>query len=139
MKIGVVSFRLLQELSRQRANDGLAAAVRVMKLSATFTKRKRLSSIPADLLSRPRRKRSIRILEMAEYKNENCRKLIVAGCLAQRYKADLEAEMPEVDCFLTISDYPKMGQILTQVLGEKVLDGYGKTPGWFRPSRGQLI
>ena len=66
------------------------------------------------------------ILEMAEYKNENCRKLIVAGCLAQRYKADLEAEMPEVDCFLTISDYPKMGQILTRVLGEKVLDGYGK-------------
>ena len=42
------------------------------------------------------------ILEMAEYKNENCRKLIVAGCLAQRYKADLEAEMPEGDCFLTI-------------------------------------
>ena len=66
------------------------------------------------------------ILEMAEYKNENCRKLIVAGCLAQRYKADLQAEMPEVDYFLTISEYPKMGQILTQVLGEKVLDGYGK-------------
>ena len=59
------------------------------------------------------------ILEMAEYKNENCRKLIVAGCLAQRYKADLEAEMPEVDCFLTISDYPKMGQILTRGLGRK--------------------
>ncbi len=28
------------------------------------------------------------ILEMAEYKNETCKKLIVCGCLAQRYKED---------------------------------------------------
>ena len=66
------------------------------------------------------------ILEMAEYKKENCRKLIVTGCLAQRYKADLEKEIPEVDCFMTISEYPHMGKILSEALGEKVDDGYGK-------------
>ena len=30
------------------------------------------------------------MLEMAEYKNQNCKFLIVTGCLVQRYKAELE-------------------------------------------------
>lgn len=48
------------------------------------------------------------ILEMAQYKNPkigNCKKLIVTGCLVQRYKEDLEKTMPEVDMFLRYSDY----------------------------------
>src|SRR5262245_36756329 len=37
------------------------------------------------------------ILEMARYKDEGaCKKLIVAGCLAQRYAKDLEKDLPEV-------------------------------------------
>lgn len=66
------------------------------------------------------------ILEMAEYKKENCQKLIVAGCLAQRYKMDLEQEMPEVDRFIAISEYPHLSEILTEVLGEKISGQYGK-------------
>lgn len=38
------------------------------------------------------------ILEMAEYKNGHCKKLIVLGCLAQRYKQDLIDEIPEINC-----------------------------------------
>ena len=38
------------------------------------------------------------ILEMAEHKKTgNCRRLVVTGCLAQRYSAELSAELPEVD------------------------------------------
>lgn len=37
------------------------------------------------------------ILEMAEFKKNNCKKLVVAGCLAERYKEDIINEMPEVD------------------------------------------
>jgi ribosomal protein S12 methylthiotransferase len=43
------------------------------------------------------------ILEMAEYKTKGaCRRLIVTGCLAQRYKddPDLTKSLPEVDAFL---------------------------------------
>jgi ribosomal protein S12 methylthiotransferase len=43
------------------------------------------------------------ILEMAEYKKTGaCRRLIAAGCLAQRYKddPDLSSTLPEVDAFL---------------------------------------
>ena len=38
------------------------------------------------------------ILEMAELKNSgNCKKLVVAGCLAERYRADIRKQIPEID------------------------------------------
>lgn len=46
------------------------------------------------------------ILEVAELKkNGNLKKLIVTGCLAQRYKAKLEREMPEVDHFIGTGEF----------------------------------
>ncbi len=53
------------------------------------------------------------IFEMAEYKRAGvCKKLVVTGCLSQRYAADLESEMPEVDHFLGSSDMLKLGPVL---------------------------
>src|ERR1700674_534539 len=41
------------------------------------------------------------ILEMARLKTEGaCRKLIVTGCLAERYRGELTNEMPEIDAVL---------------------------------------
>jgi ribosomal protein S12 methylthiotransferase len=41
------------------------------------------------------------ILEMARHKQAGtCKRLVVAGCLSQRYPKELAAEMPEVDQFL---------------------------------------
>src|SRR5207253_9077735 len=37
------------------------------------------------------------ILEMAQLKQGNCKKLVVAGCLAERYRADIQREIPEID------------------------------------------
>ena len=46
------------------------------------------------------------IFEMAELKQTGkCKYLIVMGCLAQRYKMDLEKSMPEVDLFISIDEY----------------------------------
>lgn len=45
------------------------------------------------------------ILELAELKKAGaCKKLVVAGCLSQRYAPDLAKRMPEVDHFLGSSD-----------------------------------
>ncbi len=56
------------------------------------------------------------ILEMAEYKTTGkCERLIVAGCLPQRYKADLKVSFPEVDAFLGTGQY---GRILEFVGGK---------------------
>ena len=45
------------------------------------------------------------ILEMAQYKKERCKALIVAGCLAQRYNKEILKEMPEVDFVLGTGSY----------------------------------
>ena len=45
------------------------------------------------------------ILEMAEYKKNRCKYLIVIGCLVQRYYDDLVKLLPEVDLFIKIDEY----------------------------------
>lgn len=55
------------------------------------------------------------ILEMAQLKQSGaCRKLVVTGCLSQRYSGDLAADMPEVDHFLGSSDMLNLGAVLTR-------------------------
>ena len=48
------------------------------------------------------------ILEMADYKEDKCKYLIVTGCLVERYEEELRKEIPEVDLFVSISDYDKL-------------------------------
>src|SRR6201997_3598468 len=48
------------------------------------------------------------ILEMARYKSDGkCQRLVVTGCLTQRYSGDLARDMPEVDHFLGSGDVDK--------------------------------
>lgn len=59
------------------------------------------------------------ILDMARYKEEGkCRALIVAGCLAQRYKQEIIDEIPEVDAILGTTSYEEIGNVLTRLFGE---------------------
>lgn len=47
------------------------------------------------------------ILRMAAWKKKGrCRRLVVTGCLPQRYGAELARELPEVDLFLGTGDFP---------------------------------
>lgn len=53
------------------------------------------------------------ILEMGRYKESgSCKRLVVSGCLSQRYPEELSREMPEVDHFLGSSDMLKLGDVL---------------------------
>src|SRR5271165_2683273 len=53
------------------------------------------------------------IFELAEYKRIGaCKKLVVAGCLSQRYPGELADRMPEVDHFLGSSDMLKLDRVL---------------------------
>ncbi len=53
------------------------------------------------------------ILEMAQYKQDGrCKKLVVAGCLAERYRGEIRAEIPEID-FVFGPD--ELGQVLDSV------------------------
>jgi ribosomal protein S12 methylthiotransferase len=56
----------------------------------------------------PAREESIEeILRMAAWKKKGrCRRLVVTGCLPQRYGDELARELPEVDLFLGTGDFP---------------------------------
>ena len=49
--------------------------------------------------------------------------VVVTGCLVERYKEELEKEIPEVDLFLSIRDYPHFSELLSQVIKSKNLTG----------------
>ena len=60
------------------------------------------------------------ILEMAKYKETgNCKYLIVMGCLVQRYLKELEKSLPEVDLFLSLSDYDNLWEKVSELLKTK--------------------
>ena len=49
------------------------------------------------------------ILEMAEYKKTGkARKLVVAGCLVERYRGDIRKDMPEVDALIGTNEIEKI-------------------------------
>ena len=69
-----------------------------------------------------------RIFDMAAYKQKGGL-LIVSGCLSQRYGEELYQEMPEVDIFLGVNDYPALPEIIAnheQGKREKHLSKYEK-------------
>lgn len=66
------------------------------------------------------------VLELSENKKSGvCNKLIVTGCLPQRYKEDLKAAFPEVDAFVGTGQY---GRILDFIEGQKESDEEFKHP-----------
>src|SRR5205823_9771200 len=47
------------------------------------------------------------ILEMAQHKkNGSCQRLIVTGCMAERYRDELRKEIPEIDAILGTGEVP---------------------------------
>ena len=86
------------------------------------------------------------ILEMAELKKEGrVKKILVTGCMAQRYKEDVLTELPEVDGILGTGSYGDIAQAIDEVMakglrpchignihtanqsGERILS----TPSWY--------
>lgn len=59
------------------------------------------------------------ILEMAEYKKQKCKYLIVIGCLVERYKEELEKLLPEVDLFIPIREYDQMWDKIKEIIKAK--------------------
>jgi ribosomal protein S12 methylthiotransferase len=50
------------------------------------------------------------ILDVARYKEEGrCRRLVVAGCMVERYRAELTESLPEVDLFISTDELLKVG------------------------------
>ncbi len=60
------------------------------------------------------------ILDAAKMKTQGrCSKVIIAGCLAQRYKEDLLQELPEADAVIGTGEIGRISEICKQALGGK--------------------
>ncbi|MBE0573213.1 MAG: 30S ribosomal protein S12 methylthiotransferase RimO [Ignavibacteriaceae bacterium] len=63
---------------------------------------------------------------VASKKSGITKRIIVAGCLSQRYKNDLQQEIPEVDVFFGTEDYERIlkelgGELKKNLLGERAV------------------
>lgn len=60
------------------------------------------------------------LLAMAEYKEEaNCKLLIAAGCLAQRYHEEIKEEIPEVDVIIGTMGYESLVTAIEKGLADQ--------------------
>src|SRR5919109_2606479 len=104
-----VMLGLAQTAGHELTNDAAAADVLVVNTCAFIDSAKQ-ESIDT-------------ILEMAEHKkNGACRRLIVTGCLAERYRDDLREQIPEIDAVLGTGEVPKIVEALAP---GGVVDGPG--------------
>jgi ribosomal protein S12 methylthiotransferase len=106
MKVGLISLGcpknlvdsevmlgLAQQAGHQLTRDAAEADVLVVNTCAFIDKAKQ-ESIDT-------------ILEMAEHKKTGaCRKLVVTGCMAERYRDELQAQIPEIDAVLGTGEVP---------------------------------
>ncbi len=66
-------------------------------------------------IANARRESMDTIFEMAEYKKlGSCEKLVVTGCMPQRWLKEMRKDLPEVDIFLGINEYPDIVEILNK-------------------------
>jgi ribosomal protein S12 methylthiotransferase len=61
------------------------------------------------------------ILEMAEHKKTGAKRLVVTGCLAQRYASELTTDIPEIDHILGSADFPSIAKVLAPTKTKKKL------------------
>ena len=60
------------------------------------------------------------IIDALDYQ-KNGTKIIVVGCLVQRYYDDLIKEIPEVDLYVRIKDYLHLGEKIEELLKDKIV------------------
>src|SRR6185503_18257663 len=88
-----VMLGLAERAGHELTNDAAAADVLVVNTCAFIDSAKQ-ESIDA-------------ILEMARHKKDGaCRRLVVTGCLAERYREELKAQIPEIDAVLGTGEVP---------------------------------
>jgi ribosomal protein S12 methylthiotransferase len=90
-----VMLGLAQEQGHQLTRDAADAEVLIVNTCAFIDKAKQ-ESIDT-------------ILEMAEHKKTGaCQRLVVTGCLAERYRDELREQIPEIDAILGTGEVPQI-------------------------------
>jgi len=71
------------------------------------------------------------ILEAHQQRGLNKRqdqKLIVSGCMSQRFAKELHNELPEVDAFIGLDQVSQLGEIVDQILRKRPTSNVQRSP-----------
>jgi ribosomal protein S12 methylthiotransferase len=117
MKIGFVSLGCPKNLVDSEVMMGLAAA-RGHELTPRPDEADVLVVNTCSFIEPAQQESVSTILEMAEYKKHGrARKLIVAGCLVERYRNDIRVEIPEVDAVLGTNEVERIVEVCESLNG----------------------
>ena len=109
MKIGLISLGCPKNLVDSEVMLGLAQQRRPRAHRRRRRRPTCSSSTPARSSIRPSRNRSTPFSRWREHKkNGACQRLVVTGCLAERYRDELQAEIPEIDAVLGTGEVPEI-------------------------------
>ena len=108
MKIGMISLGCPKNLVDSEVMLGLAQQAGG-SLTHDASEAEVLIVNTCAFIDKARRESIDVILEMAEYKKSGtCRRLVVAGCMAERYRDELRAEIPEIDAIVGTGEVPQI-------------------------------
>jgi len=80
------------------------------------------------------------ILEMAQLKTEGkCKALLVTGCLAERYREEIETEIPEVDAILGTNSYDDIVNAVNEALKGKKYERFAALEGLPKADAGRIL
>src|SRR6266852_27669 len=106
MKVGIVSLGCPKNLVDSEVMLGLARAAG-HELTSDAASADVLIVNTCAFIDAAKQESIDAILELAEHKkNGACNRLIVTGCLAERYRDELRLEIPEIDAVLGTGEVP---------------------------------
>lgn len=80
------------------------------------------------------------IIEMAKLKDEgNLKALVVTGCLAQRYKDEIQKEIPEVDAIIGTTAYDDIVNIVEEIIEDKKVTNSYKDISYLTPNTSNRV
>lgn len=120
LKIGVISLGC--DKNRVDTEKMLAKIKEKHEITGDIEKADIIIVNTCAFLSSSRKESVEEILSAAEYKKSgSAKKLIVTGCLPQKFLKETEKGFPEADAFLGVSDYDKINEVIDRITdGERV-------------------
>lgn len=111
MKLGMISLGCAKNLVDSELFLGLCTKYNI-EITNDMTEADIITINTCGFIDKAKEESLDTIMEIVKIKEENKNlKIIVMGCLVQRYLKDLQKEIPEVDYFIPIRDYNKLDDI----------------------------
>lgn len=120
MKLALISLGCSKNLVDSEHYLGILSARKGMELTSEVSEADIVIVNTCGFIGDAKEESIETILEVSEFKETgNLKKLIVAGCLAQKYSDEILKELPEVDAVIGTGDIDKIEKVIDEILEDK--------------------